>query len=376
MSDFNTEIDDAINGVTSPEPADPVTTVVTPAVALEKGSRSSVEEDVLSIMEGPRIPKPKEEEEEVVVSKEEKKTDKVVSKEKAVSKEKVEGKEVSKETTSDPQDKKTAYLDRFLKEDAEGNLVLADGTVVASAGPSRTYYEALKKEGREVRAHANKLAISNIQLGQQFKNLYTQFEELKKTSPTLDIEKETGMNSSEVQRAMYVMKNFKLNPVQAIKTLLTEAKMNGIDLSSIGVDGGIDPAVVQRAIQEAVKEAQTVPETQKNSEQELYKQAEQEALDFLKRNPQAEAHTDVLAKAKDKFPEKSLDELWVLYKIHMQKEAAKADEESFNSSIETLQKEPVKTEKRATTTKVVTPPNRNYATMSFQDIANSIREEL
>ena len=73
----------------------------------------------------------------------------------------------------------TPFLDRFLKQDDKGNLVLADGTIIATNGKSRAYYEGLKKEARAYRDASDKLAVSAGQLAQKFTELHDAYNELK-----------------------------------------------------------------------------------------------------------------------------------------------------------------------------------------------------
>lgn len=341
---------------------EPVTTVVTPASSTSSDEdtsdkdRAAVETSVLETMAPTPKPKKKEETAEKTTKEATEKTS-----------------EKTSETTQQVEkkdDPKLPFMDRFLKEDEKGNLVLADGTIIAASGKSRAFYEGLKKEGRDTREKLEKTALLNIQLGQKFKQLYTEFDKLKSNPPTSDLEKQTGMNSAEIADAVSLMKQFKQEPITAIKSILTQARMRGIDLSSIGVDGGFDPAVVQRAIAAAIQQARVDTTVVKPSQEEAMADAVREAEDFLKHNPTARPHTDTLAAAKNRFPDKSLDELWALLQIHHRKLA----EEEYKKTLSSTP--PLQREQQPAPRRVTTVPSTDYERMTFSQIAQSIKDDL
>ena len=100
--------------------------------------------------------------------------------------------------TQQKNENKTPYLDRFLKQDAKGNLILADGTIVATSGTVRSYYEGLKKEGRFHREAADKLALSNAELARNMQKLNELYKAEKANNGYDKIVKDTGMLRSEV----------------------------------------------------------------------------------------------------------------------------------------------------------------------------------
>lgn len=266
---------------------------------------------------------------------------------------------------------KLPYLDRFLRQDKDGNLIVGDGVVIATAGASRTYYENMKKEGRAARAEAERLALSNFDLGKQFKALYSEFEAIKNTSPVKALETQTGMTTVEIQDAVAIMKQYKTDPVTAIKSLLTQASMRGIDLKSIGINGGIDAATVQRAIENAIESRLSSQQaTAKDPAAQAQEAAIQEAQDFLDAFPDAAPHTDVIAKAKDRFPDKSLAEIWYEFRVWQRKQQETQQEQQFKSNLEPQQPQQTQRQpqRQQPNTRVVTPAKR-YEQMSYAEIA-------
>lgn len=268
----------------------------------------------------------------------------------------------------------TPFLDRFLKQDDKGNLVLADGTVIATNGKSRAYYEGLKKEARGYREAADKLAISSGQLAQKFTELHDAFTELKSTSGITSIVKETGMTQSEVNEGLRLMKSYKQNPVEAIKSLLTQARMSGIDLSSIGINGGIDPATIARAIADA-KDSGQQNQPQLSEAEKSQRQAEKMVDSFFERNPEAIAFAEEIAGAAEKFPNVPLDEIWYRYKIWQRDQLAKRSEQEFEPKQEP-QRQQQQQPQRQQITRLVNQPQRNYGAMSIEDIAASVKKDF
>lgn len=266
----------------------------------------------------------------------------------------------------DPKDR-TPLIDSFFTEDEKHNLVL-DGRIIASAGRPRTIFEALKREGREYREKADNLALSNMQLAEKFKGLYTDFEKLKANPERESLEKQTGMAGAELNDAVSLIKEYKVNPVQAIKRMLTQAQMRGIDLKSIGVNGGLDPAMVRDAIEQIMakqqEQRQAPVETAKSPET-----AESEARVFLTENPAAVEHVETLAKAKMRFPETPLNQLWLMLQMHLRKTANDEAEKA------TTQKPQRQMPPNKAVTRLVTKPNTDYANMSYAEIARSIQKD-
>jgi hypothetical protein len=115
-----------------------------------------------------------------------------------------------------PNDKRSMALDTFLKEDENNNLVLDDGTIVATSGKSRTFFERVKREGREQREAAKRMAVSNMELAGKFKELYTAYDTAL-AQPKMDFATATGLPQEDIEPAIAMMKEYKTNPLEALK---------------------------------------------------------------------------------------------------------------------------------------------------------------
>lgn len=256
-------------------------------------------------------------------------------------------------------------LDTFLNEDENGNLVNNEGEIIATAGKSRHFYETLKLEGRKQRQAAQNLALSNMQLGEQFRNLYSEFQELKDRKP-FDLSKETGLSDVQVESGIKLMKQYRQDPIGAIKSLLTQAQMDGIDIGQIGANISADPQALRAMLDEALEHRLGNTEKE-NSEESAMQKATQEANEFLQEFPQAAQHVDIITQAKQQFPNMPLREIWLRILA------------SARNSQNKQQQQPVTKRRKLTTkpkTKVVTAPRRDYSAMSYKDIANSIEQDF
>jgi hypothetical protein len=273
--------------------------------------------------------------------------------------------------------KQARLLDTFLEQDAEGNLTLPDGTIIAPAGKGRAYYEGLKNEARMYRSACDTLAQKNRDLAIEFKKLYETSKSFKKDQPTAiqSIVKETGFTEAEASQAMTLVRQYKENPIAAIKSLLTQASMNGISLEELGTSISISPAELKTSLdsilsqnrqQKDDEEKDTSTTIDEHAYAEAVKNAENEAQEFLNKNPQAEQFTQYIAHAKQQFPNMSLQEIW----DEIRKAVGKQMKNKPNSA---LSKKPQPKKQLKSEPK---PKQRNFGHMSFAEIANTIIEDM
>jgi hypothetical protein len=352
--DFMSEINEAVTAVTSDIPQQNVTTVVTDNNEVKTSNdNAALEERLLNTMESP-------------IEAEQRKTLKLKEKPADDKAAETPTTDVTKETPDDPTKPKLPYLDRFLRQDNAGNLVIGDGVIIAAKGPARTYYENIKKEGREARDEAQRLAISNIELGKQFKALYNEFNTIKDSPAHKSLEVQTGMSAPEINDALQLMKQYKVDPITAIKSLLTQARMRGIDLNSIGINGGIDPATVQSSIEKAIEARFARQNETAQSQTDPQETAEQEVREFLGAYPDAAQYADIIAKAKDRFPEKPLEVIWLEYQAWQRRQLAAQDEQVQQSFTQKQQRN-----NPNPATRVVTKP-KSYEQMTYAEIARDL----
>lgn len=284
-----------------------------------------------------------------------------------------------------PYKESTPYLDRYLKEDKEGNLISLKGNVIAAKGEARNFYEKIKAEGRQHREAATNLAIQNQQLGTEFKKLYDEYQKLSDgSSSTASLAKSTGMTETEVSSAIDLMKQYKTDPLTAIKSLLTQAQMNGIDLKQLGVNGGIDPATVHKAVTSAIQE-HIAPVAKTSQEQARMQEIQQEITSFWNEFPDLKDHEATIAEAKKRRPDMSLREIGLRYRQWLMNNPPEQEQEQTQQVVDQDHQQqvaerrvvnrPAANKKPPVTNSVTPPKQRDYSRMSFAEIAQSIVEE-
>jgi hypothetical protein len=371
MSDISAAVD---NGGTLPVERSPAQTTepaktnpVIPQVKPEVIAPSSVADELTNMFKNndPHNPVEKTKKDPVEKAKEPAKT----------SEAKVEGEEKNNnsQTPSRTQRKgNEKLLDTFLNEDENGNLVNDAGEIIALAGKSRTYYEGLKNEARKQRKAATDLAVSNMQLAQQFKNLYDEYKGIAdiSTSPIQSIVRETGFSEPEAKEAVQLLKLYKADPIAAIKNMLTQAKMSGIDISKIGANISVDPAIIRNTIQSVLDE-RLKPLSDKAEQETAEQSANREAQTFLQTYPEARQFTSAIAQAKQQFPQMSLPEIWLRLRRELEKRPSRTSQ-----SVTKHRQAPARRTQPAAKAPAVKAPVRDYAKMSFEAIKNSIIEDF
>jgi hypothetical protein len=259
-------------------------------------------------------------------------------------------------------------LDTFLKEDDKGNLTTEDGTIIALAGQSRTFYEGMKREARKQREAATDMAVAHMELANKFKSLYDEYKQGAGAAadPVQSIVKETGFGEKEAKTTLAIMQLYKKDPIAGIKMMLTEAQMSGIDISKIGANISVDPATIRSSIKELLDE-QLSPLAERAAQDTAQQNAQKEATRFLSEYPEARPFVKDIVKAKEAFPQMPLPEIW----LRIRRELEKRSPNNIQQPSTKLRNK-VPTEQA---TKKVEVPSRNYATMSFEEIANSIKQD-
>lgn len=198
------------------------------------------------------------------------------------------------------------------KQDKDGNLVDDNGKIVARAGKERGIVEKLKRRlneeettSRDLASQLGKIASATRELMDKYRTL----NEQKSYGSTL------GLTDQEQREAMELTAMSKTDPKGALKKILTKYHLNGNDLSDLGVTGPLDPAEVARHILEQ-QEAKKPKATDPVDTPEM-----QEARAFAERHPDFleadQALVDAVVKAKNRFPEKTFDEIWIRIKQYV-----------------------------------------------------------
>jgi hypothetical protein len=146
--------------------------------------------------------------------------------------------------------------------------------------------------------------------------------------------------------------------------------MSGIDVSTLGVGGSLDPNTVKESLTSIVtdmlaknKQAETL-ETPPMTEDIAIGIAQK----FLKENPDAGQYEEQIAFAKNKYPDMSLEEIWTRISAHLARQP--------EPPMQRYKSQTPPPQKPAPITKRVTAPSNDYATMSFEQIAQSIKDEI
>jgi len=288
--------------------------------------------------------------------------------------------EPKKEQVKEPlghQRKTSSLLDTFLNEDKAGNLTDDAGNIIATAGLSRTNYERLKNEGRSQRKAATDLAIANASLADKFKGLYNEYQEMSKgqTDPIQNIVKETGFSTDEARGALDIIKQYKTDPIAAIKNMLTQAKMRGINISEIGANISADPAQMTQAMEQML-EKRLGPITTQSEESNRRRVAEQQSSDFIQKYPDSVPYIEYVAQAKTQFPEMSLDEIWLRIRGQLENSEQKRPQQQ-NNTMHSRYTNPTNSPTQIPKPRVakVPPVTKDVAYMSFAEIAQMIQKE-
>ena len=209
-------------------------------------------------------------------------------------------------------------LKQKLKEDKHGNLLDNKGRIVAKAGKERGIVQKLKKRLIEEEATTQRQARMLAEVSSGARELMEKYKALRDERTQGQA---LGLDAAEQKEALEIFAMSKLDPKGALRKILTKYHLNGNDLSDLGVTGPLDPAEVAKHIlqqQNAEKEkAKPATEPVEPPEQKEAKQLFENHPELLKA---PESILSAITDAKNCFPHKSLEEIWVALKTHLQKQ--------------------------------------------------------
>lgn len=195
------------------------------------------------------------------------------------------------DTTAQPnkqgQDNRSALPEGYTT-DAAGNIRKTDGSLVASAGEARRWWERFENVSK-----SNKHAQAYI------KRLEADLEAaagVKDTANYLNgVPAQLGLQHNEVATGLNIIAAWKKNPHEAIKFLLTEYAAMGHNVNELlGKEGGIDLSAVQTMINRAVQPIVGTHQQQQEQQQALV-QAERQYNAFMAKYPDAAVHENEIA---------------------------------------------------------------------------------
>jgi hypothetical protein len=219
-------------------------------------------------------------------------------------------------------------IDKRLRYDDKGNIVDAQGKVLALAGDrARLYKNNHDSQVQNAQLRTN-LADSRTRLERAI-TIGTQLaERLKAVEEHGNTGSQLGLNQQEQVEAFQLFAEGKRDPGGLLKKLLTRAAASGIDLTQLGIQaGGFDPksfidlmreemGKVTKPIQELTQRQQQEREQESQRQQRL-QETEGRVRTFFEQNPDAQQYLPVFNQVVQRFPGKSLDEIWARIQLQV-----------------------------------------------------------
>jgi hypothetical protein len=228
-----------------------------------------------------------------------------------------------------------------VKPDGRGNLVGADGKIIARAGKEARLYQDLHKTRGQAQTLQGQLSDVTgrlrkaVEIGQ---NLHRELEQSRAAAGAI---KEFGLDQSEHLTALRLFKELRDNPKEALKNILTRAATNGINITELGLQGGVDPkSLVDMIRQEISKEMTPLKERSEadkrtalatHQERERLGQLQREVDTFFSENQEAREYLPVFTETLKQFPGMSLGEIWARIQLHFALNPADNRRKSPNS---------------------------------------------
>lgn len=218
-----------------------------------------------------------------------------------------------------------------VRPDARGNLIDGRGNVVARAGKEARFYQQAVNASRhaqsvQAQAAAHVQDLSNrlqraVEIG---RDVYGRFERLQAQNEQIQ---RMGISPQEQLEALQLVAMSKTNPVQALKTILTRAAANGIDLSELGMTGSGDMKsladMLRGEIQQHMQplrqrtEAEARQEQLRREQEQAFNGAKVQVAQFFAQNPGARDYLPVLDAVLQRYPQMSLGEIWAKLQLHL-----------------------------------------------------------
>jgi hypothetical protein len=218
-----------------------------------------------------------------------------------------------------------------VRPDARGNLVDAKGNVVARAGKEARFYQQAANATRQMQAYqaqaeAHVSDLTNrlqraVEIGRE---VYGRLETMQAQNKQMQ---QLGISPQEQLEAMQLAAMSKTNPIQALRQILTRAAANGIDLTELGLQGGVDAKSITDMLKQQI--AQEMQPLRQRTEAEQRQQQQQAAqarafgdakvhvANFFAQNPDARTYLPVLDAVLQKHPQMTLNEIWAKLQLFL-----------------------------------------------------------
>jgi ribosomal protein S8E len=215
-----------------------------------------------------------------------------------------------------------------VKPDGKGNLVNAQGQIVARAGKEARLYQDAYKARAQAQTYERQVAEVNtrlqkaVEIGRNFHNQLTSLQAHQESI------KQFGLDQGEHLTALRLFKELRHNPQSAIKNILTRAATNGINVAELGLaPGGIDSKslldMIRQEIGTAVNplrertEAENRQRAQLQAENTRRAEINSEVASFFDSNPDAREYLPVFTQTIQRFPGMTLGECWARIQLQL-----------------------------------------------------------
>lgn len=171
-----------------------------------------------------------------------------------------------------------------------GDLVDAQGNVVAAAGRERRLYETVERARGELANRDSKIRELEAAVG-AYREAAQHMEKL-------------GLTPQENMAALNLMAQFKAQPIPTLKFMLTEAQAMGHNISSLfdGAAPGLDPAAIRRIVNDAVAPLTAARESEEAAAA-AHERSVQQTNEFFNSFPDATVHDQELGRLLLKHPD-------------------------------------------------------------------------
>jgi hypothetical protein len=197
--------------------------------------------------------------------------------------------------------------------DKNGNLIDKAGKIIAKSGAERKLFQTMRDAVINEQRSNIKLAKRLDELARLTNNLYQKYQELGAAKTYAST---VGLTEEENRTAVDMAALSKRDPLGAAKMHLTKLHLAGVDISSLGAPGAIDPKTIAAEVTKQVQAgiaAQQKPVTSPEDDRRAAVTAE--ATEFLDENPEAVPYVKLIGEAKAKYPKMGLPEIWTRIKL-------------------------------------------------------------
>jgi hypothetical protein len=213
--------------------------------------------------------------------------------------------------------------------DHKGNLVNEYGQIVARSGKEARLYQDLHKTKGQAQTLQGQLQDVSGRLRKAVEIGQGLHRELQQVRSQQDAVKQFGLEQGEVLTAFRLFKELRDNPKEALKNILTRAATNGINITELGLQGGVDPKslvdMIKQEIGQAVNplkertEAERRVAAQRQQDQTRLGEIQSEVDGFFNQNPEAKQYLPVFTQTIKQFPGMSLGEVWARIQLHFER---------------------------------------------------------